>query len=84
VYDGYIQDPQIVREIANRFEILANEVDVAVKVSFDPSPAVQSLRKQADFLESLNVPLLDYMEEVEWRVRRPQDDTSGEGLVGGG
>ena len=52
--NGHIQDPQIVREIANRFEALANDVEAAAKVTFDARRAAQALYKQAGLLESLN------------------------------
>ena len=66
VRQDHIRDPQIIREIANRFEALANDVEAAVKVRFDLGRAAQNLHKRADLLESLNIPFFDDEGEAQW------------------
>jgi hypothetical protein len=75
-----IRDPQIIREIAHRFEDLANDVEAAVKVRFGLGQAAQNLYKRADLLESLNIPFFDHEGEAPW----PEDRASSDRLPKGG
>jgi uncharacterized protein YjbI with pentapeptide repeats len=73
VQHGQIQDPKIVREIASRFEALANDIEAVAKVSFDVGRAAQNLHKRADLLESLN----------DDKAAKSMDEDSGKDSYGG-
>jgi hypothetical protein len=81
VQNGKITDPETIRSLAEKFEMVAQDPELNEKVSFDPARAAQNLYNQARRCEELYESGI-YSDETkpDWLVRRPTD----ENLTGGG
>ncbi|GHO92891.1 hypothetical protein KSF_029390 [Reticulibacter mediterranei] len=81
VQNGKITDPETIRSLAEKFELVAQDPELNEKVSFDPMRAAQNLHNQAKRCEELYESGI-YSDETkpDWLVRRPSD----ENLTGGG
>lgn len=81
VQNGKITDPETIRSLAEKFEMVAHDPELSDQVSFDPIRAAQNLYNQAKRCEELYESGI-YSDETkpDWLVRRPTD----ENLTGGG
>jgi regulator of protease activity HflC (stomatin/prohibitin superfamily) len=83
VQNGKITDPETIRGLAEKFELVAQDPELNEKVSFDPARAAQNLHNQAKRWEELYESgggIYSDETKPDWLVRRPTD----ENLTGGG
>ena len=87
VKKGVITDPTTIRQIAARFDVIANDPEESQKVEFDASRAARNLYAQAQLFEDQmsqvgysddfnDVTQADFNENKQpvWNMRRPTDD----------
>ena len=85
VKNGMITDPTNIRNIAARFEAIANDAEVSQLAEFDAARAARNLYAQANVIEeqmkraSLS-PGFNDVTQPDWNMRRPTDDN----LMAGG
>jgi hypothetical protein len=80
VKKGTITDPTTIRQIAARFDIIANDHEVSQKVEFDAARAARNLYAQAQLLEDQmsQEGFSDDFNDVtqpDWNMRRPTDNS---------
>jgi hypothetical protein len=75
VRSGRITDPITIRDIASRFQSIANNPEESQKVDFDAARAAWSLLERAKIFEQAAVDA-GYRNDgpPDWSVRRPSDD----------
>ncbi len=79
VQNGKVTDPETIRNIATRFEAVANDPEASQMVSFDAARAALNLYEQARRYEEQFTSYNDDTQH-DWIVRRPTD----ENLMAGG
>ena len=75
VRNGRITDPATIRDIASRFEGIANNPEESQMVDFDAARATRSLLERAKIFEQAAVDAGYHNDRPpDWSVRRPSDD----------
>lgn len=82
IQSGKITDPETIRNIAIKFEAIAQDPQLSQAVSFDAERAAENLYAQAERCKELYESGMIYNDETkpDWLIRSPNDDNK---LLGG-